>query len=152
MSDRERWIVYPLLFLALGVALRDKLTQIVETRTVEARFVEAQSVEVDRIRCKSIVVVGKNEKSQIDLSASSEGGLMSVWDSQQELIVALGHFKGASGLFGATTSGDLFPWNTYVNRSPNRDTLPDEANGATEGEPELDTPATDDATNVIEDE
>ena len=25
MSERERWIVYPLLFLALGVALRDEL-------------------------------------------------------------------------------------------------------------------------------
>src|ERR1700753_1788049 len=24
MSDRERWIIYPLLFLALGAALRDK--------------------------------------------------------------------------------------------------------------------------------
>ncbi len=26
MSDRERWIVYPLLFLALGLNLRDKIT------------------------------------------------------------------------------------------------------------------------------
>ncbi len=25
MNDRERWIIYPLLFLALGAALRDKL-------------------------------------------------------------------------------------------------------------------------------
>ena len=146
MSDRERWIVYPLLFLALGVALRDKLTQMVEAQTVEAKFVEAQSVEVDRIRCRSIVVVGKNEKSQIDLSAGSEGGLMSVWDNQQELIVALGHFKGASGLFGATTSGDLFPWDTYVDRSAKRDSPPAEANGATEDEP------TDETTNGAEDE
>ncbi|QDT70310.1 hypothetical protein MalM25_32560 [Planctomycetes bacterium MalM25] len=27
MNDRERWIVYPLLFLALGAALRDKLAK-----------------------------------------------------------------------------------------------------------------------------
>ena len=26
MTERERWIVYPLLFLALGAALRDKLS------------------------------------------------------------------------------------------------------------------------------
>ncbi len=25
MSNRERWVVYPLLFLSLGVALRDKV-------------------------------------------------------------------------------------------------------------------------------
>ncbi len=31
MSERERWIVYPLLFLALGAALRDKLAK--QTRT-----------------------------------------------------------------------------------------------------------------------
>lgn len=27
MSDRERWIIYPLLFLALGAALRDKFVE-----------------------------------------------------------------------------------------------------------------------------
>ena len=27
MTDRERWIIYPLLFLALGAALRDKLAK-----------------------------------------------------------------------------------------------------------------------------
>lgn len=33
MSDRERWIVYPLLFLALGAALRDKIHK--QTRAKE---------------------------------------------------------------------------------------------------------------------
>ena len=27
MTDHERWVVYPLLFLALGVSLRDKITR-----------------------------------------------------------------------------------------------------------------------------
>jgi hypothetical protein len=35
MNERERWIVYPLLFLALGVALRDKLVD----RTTAKRIV-----------------------------------------------------------------------------------------------------------------
>jgi hypothetical protein len=34
MSERERWIVYPLLFFALGAALRDKLFQRVESREI----------------------------------------------------------------------------------------------------------------------
>jgi len=34
MSERERWIVYPLLFFALGAALRDKLLQRVESKEV----------------------------------------------------------------------------------------------------------------------
>jgi hypothetical protein len=34
MSDRERWVVYPLLFLALGAALRDKLFDRTTTRSI----------------------------------------------------------------------------------------------------------------------
>lgn len=41
MSERERWIVYPLLFLALGAALRDKLLK--QTQT-------------DNIACKQIFI------------------------------------------------------------------------------------------------
>ena len=33
MTERERWIVYPLLFLALGAALRDKLSEHTKTKT-----------------------------------------------------------------------------------------------------------------------
>ncbi len=43
MTDRERWTVYPLLFLALGISLKDKL---------------ARSVETDRIECKTLVCEG----------------------------------------------------------------------------------------------
>ena len=34
MSERERWIVYPLLFFALGAALRDKILQTVEAKEI----------------------------------------------------------------------------------------------------------------------
>ena len=34
MSERERWIVYPLLFLALGAALRDKLVDRTTTKSI----------------------------------------------------------------------------------------------------------------------
>lgn len=34
MSERERWIVYPLLFFALGASVRDKLLQRVEAKEV----------------------------------------------------------------------------------------------------------------------
>jgi hypothetical protein len=44
MTERERWIVYPLLFLALGSALRDKLFDITSSK---------------RIVCEQMIVVGK---------------------------------------------------------------------------------------------
>jgi hypothetical protein len=34
MNERERWIVYPLLFLALGAALRDKLIDRTTTKSI----------------------------------------------------------------------------------------------------------------------
>src|SRR6185312_11083483 len=34
MTERERWIVYPLLFLALGAALRDKLIDRTTTKSI----------------------------------------------------------------------------------------------------------------------
>jgi len=37
MNERERWIVYPLLFLALGAALRDKLWEQTKTKRVECQ-------------------------------------------------------------------------------------------------------------------
>jgi hypothetical protein len=46
MSERERWIVYPLLMFALGAALRDKFTQEVRTDRLHA----------GRIACEELVV------------------------------------------------------------------------------------------------
>ncbi len=37
MTERERWVVYPLLFLALGAALRDKLSEHTKTKTIECQ-------------------------------------------------------------------------------------------------------------------
>jgi hypothetical protein len=46
MTERERWVVYPLLFLALGVSLRDKLVDRTVTKSVvcqELRVVDEDS-------------------------------------------------------------------------------------------------------------
>jgi hypothetical protein len=45
MSERERWIVYPLLFLALGAALRDKLFDMTTSK---------------RIICQELIVVDED--------------------------------------------------------------------------------------------
>lgn len=61
MSDRERWIVYPLLFLALGAALRDKL---------------AKKSVTEHLVCKQLTVVDENDLpvAQIVGLPSEEGG------------------------------------------------------------------------------
>jgi hypothetical protein len=55
MSERERWVVYPLLFLALGVALRDKFVG-TTSRTIHCQELvvedEASGNEQPRIIAK----------------------------------------------------------------------------------------------------
>ncbi len=94
MSDRERWIIYPLLFLALGAALRDKLTQ---------------AVEVDRIKCKQIVIVDRQGIPKIVLDTNDTGGLVRVIDNPGKLTLALGHIDRFSGLL-AGVEGKLIQW------------------------------------------
>lgn len=50
MSDRERWIVYPLIFFALGAAMRDKLLQ---------------RVEAKEIVCESVSIVDLHNPTQV---------------------------------------------------------------------------------------
>jgi hypothetical protein len=46
MSERERWIVYPLLFLALGAALRDKLFDRTTTKSIICEEIICQELTV----------------------------------------------------------------------------------------------------------
>ncbi len=52
MSTRERWIVYPLLFLALGVALRDKL---IPPDTLRAYALKVHEIDAEQIRGEGVV-------------------------------------------------------------------------------------------------
>lgn len=57
MSTRERWIVYPLLFLALGVALRDKIVpvhKIVISQEIRARTIRCGELEAERAKFESM--------------------------------------------------------------------------------------------------
>jgi hypothetical protein len=48
MTTRERWIVYPLLFLALGIVVRDKLIPPIHKTVV------SQEIRAGSIRCGDI--------------------------------------------------------------------------------------------------
>jgi hypothetical protein len=50
MSERERWIVYPLLMFALGAAIRDKLMD---------------RVEAKEIRCESLEIVDQQDPTRM---------------------------------------------------------------------------------------
>ncbi len=62
MSDRERWIVYPLLFLTLGIALRN---QFLPTRRFGALDLKAGELTAQKILCNDLVIYQKGECSQL---------------------------------------------------------------------------------------
>ncbi len=49
MTERERWIVYPLLFLCLGVSLRDKVTHSTTAKLIDAELIRCQAIQVGEI-------------------------------------------------------------------------------------------------------
>ena len=51
MTSRERWTVYPLLFLALGLAVRAAVLS--EERLAEP---PPRTLDVDRVECRELVV------------------------------------------------------------------------------------------------
>lgn len=61
MTDRERWTVYPLLILALGLALHDKL--------LSSSFVDAQ-----RVTCRELIVKGRDGTTVMQATAGGDGG------------------------------------------------------------------------------
>ena len=59
MSSRERWIVFPLLFLALGVSLRDKLIPPNRSQAVE--------VHAESVVCRRLAVVDEANRLVVQL-------------------------------------------------------------------------------------
>jgi hypothetical protein len=53
MSTRERWVLYPLLFLTLGIVMRDKV--MLPTHLGAMQF-EAGEIATQRIRCNQLQV------------------------------------------------------------------------------------------------
>jgi len=73
MSERERWIVYPLLFFALGTALRDKLLQRIESKEIYCESLKIVDPE-DPTRLLAELGSGK----EIPYNSSQKGGRVGV--------------------------------------------------------------------------
>ncbi len=127
MSTRERWIVYPLLFLALGIAMRDKVIKPSAIGTPGARM-QAAEVKAGRIRCnqliaqevqingpngRPVVVAGINPMDGsgivetlnangfplVQLCSSNTGGIVKTIGFFGKLLVYLGHIDQNFGVF-----------------------------------------------------
>jgi hypothetical protein len=70
MSERERWVIYPLLFLALGAALRDKLSNSTTAKSIKCQ--ELYVVDEKPLGNEVVIArIGRNES--VEDATSSEG-------------------------------------------------------------------------------
>jgi hypothetical protein len=86
MSDRERWIVYPLLFLAIGLGLNNHALPDQH---------DANSAEVDALRCKTLEVLDAQGKPKIKLGTIDGSGLIETAAANGAVMTELG--TGAQG-------------------------------------------------------
>jgi hypothetical protein len=89
MSTRERWIVYPLIFLTLGIALRDKLLYRVRTDDLVA----------ERVECRTLIVHGPNGRPAAVVGVDeAKSGVMTVFE-QSGKAITLGFINKNPGVF-----------------------------------------------------
>lgn len=114
MTDRERWTVYPLLFLALGLSLKDKLTQSVNTKTLvcnellvyepntqkQVRLAGGQvaatgevaasgDLKAPALVCNSLFVVNKAGKVVATVSSNNDSGAVNVADPEGKVLASI---------------------------------------------------------------
>ncbi len=93
MSTRERWVVYPLLFLSLGIGLNAAaIRDVLEPR--------GRELNAGRIVCRELNVVGADGKPQTRLSAT-DGGEITLVDPEggYEVLIGLDHEGTRYGVF-----------------------------------------------------
>ena len=147
MSTRERWIVYPLLFMTLGIALRDKVIPPAHLGNLGMQF-EAGAIMTPRIHCnelwvngpnnRPVVVVGSDRNTnagivetftaggmpQVRLLSSDAGGMVTTVGRAGKLMLILGDTGQNFGVFAELPGlGQLIPL-TVPWRFENRPSMP----------------------------
>lgn len=93
MSNRERWILYPLLVLALGASLRTQLFPAfgnMRVRDFESGAIRCSNLEVS----ESILIRGEDKKVRVLISdASNRTGQIHILGEDGKSVVALGANK-----------------------------------------------------------
>jgi hypothetical protein len=95
MSTRERWIVYPLLFLALGTAIKPKLMQ----RELRASNLPSTTLKVGRLECAELSILGADDRPRVNARAGARGGVIHLIDNQGHVVAIQADTARQVGLF-----------------------------------------------------
>ncbi len=114
MSTRERWIVYPLLFLTLGIALRDKYVppkhfqagEITANR-LHCGQLEVAQLHVGQIACRELLVSGPNGRPVVVATTNplNQSGVVETFSASGSPLVRFQSTEGG-GLVTAVGQGN----------------------------------------------
>jgi hypothetical protein len=105
MTERERWIVYPLLFLALGAALRDKFVDPTVRKSIVCQELTVVDDEVDAQQGAHILAkIGRNPESSGTGFLLVNGGLEVTGALNANQYAIQGHLLTLQAMF------DVFRW------------------------------------------
>ena len=106
MSTRERWIVYPLLFMTLGIALRDKIKP---PTHLGNRGVQLQAGEIvaGRIRCGQLQVQETAVCNRLESTRSECHTLLIYGPTDQPVVVAGADTRTHAGLIETFAANGL---------------------------------------------
>jgi len=92
MTTHERWIIYPLLFLTLGIAMRDKVIPPRATaRRLEADLVRCNRLEAGHARCQLVSVARPDGAEAVRLGTlPGRGGRLEVRSADGKTVVLAG--------------------------------------------------------------
>lgn len=100
MTTRERWIVYPLLFLTLGIVMRDKwFKSPVDAPIVTAGKIRCAQLEVGKAQCGVLTIAGAKGEDRVLLGTSSnQSGVVELRGRDGKTVFMAGADK--TGRFG----------------------------------------------------
>jgi hypothetical protein len=104
MTDRERWTVYPLLFLALGIAVKDKLPGPVRIDDLHSKAVF----------CRELIVTDQQGKEQVFIAANDNGGYIRTTGNKNDLRTVVGNSELAAGLMFVDPQGRIHPGSVFA--------------------------------------
>ena len=110
MSTRERWIVYPLLFMTLGIALRDKVIPPNHLGNLGMQVV-AGAITTPQVQCNELrvgrVVCDRLESEQVESKQSECHTLLVKGPNNQPVVVAGTDTNTQAGIVETFTAGGL---------------------------------------------
>jgi hypothetical protein len=94
MNNRERWIIYPLLFFAISLAAKTQMDQAFE-------------LDTGQVVCRELRVVDRRGDVQLRLTADRAGGLLVLQDRRQAAAVVLNAVASGGGQVLVVGDNDL---------------------------------------------